>query len=322
MVKLGSCMESKILRIADYCGQDTGGQSFKLAEAIRRHSLHESHSFRLVKDYINFPVEMQFPPDPEQLTWLREYLAQIDIAHIHSYYHYKNKWGRINPEAKLILHMHGRPGKHWALWKAADEKMNGYRVVSTLNLLEYVNEDPARWIPAPFDVDEIKKLQEENYVDDGVFRIAHSPTNRGYKKTDIVISSVENLQKKGLNVELVLIEHKTNATSLKLRSACDATFDQIHLAMGNSGLEGCCLGQVVFVGAPDNVYRRYKEITGGLPFVPVTEKDFEETLQYYVENKAVAAWMGSVAYKYVKIWHDYPIVAKKVIGIYEKVLGL
>ena len=315
-------MESKSIKIADFCGQDTGGQSYKIAEAIRKHTIHESHSFRLSKDYIDFPAEYQFPLSSLQARGIKGYLSRIDIAHIHNYYHYKNKWGQINPEAKLILHMHGRPGRHWELWKAADEKMGGYRVVSTLNLLGYIDCDPARWIPAPFDIGKIEKLRDENYIDDGIFRIAHSPTNREYKNTDLVFKTVSNLQKKGLKIEIVIIEKKSNKESLRLRAQCDATFDQIHLAMGNSGLEGCCLKQLVFVGAPKIVYRRYTNITGYLPFVQVTRENFEEKIEYYVRNIEKAREEGERSYEYVRTWHDYPVVARRLTAIYEKVLGL
>ena len=313
-------METKAFKIADFCGQDTGGQSYKIAEAMRRHTIHESHSFRLSKDYIDFPVEYQFPLSSLQWRGIKGYLARIDIAHIHNYYHYKNKWGKINPEARLILHMHGRPGLHWELWKAADKKMDGYRVVSTLNLLGYVDCDPSRWIPAPFDVDKLSKLRDEHYIDDDIFRIAHSPTNRNYKNTDLVFKTVSNLQKKGLKIEIIIIEKQTNEVCLKLRSQCDATFDQIYLAMGNSGLEGCCFRQVVFVGAPNIVYRRYNNIIGYIPFVEVSRENFEERLEYYVRNSDKARIEGERSYQYVKTWHDYPVVARIVENIYNKVL--
>ena len=92
------------MRIAHFCGPDTGGQTFKCAEMLRLYSSCDAHAFRTKNDYLDFPREFQYPEVPISI---REFLGKLDIAHIHNNLTYASCW-KPNKDAIKIFHYHGR----------------------------------------------------------------------------------------------------------------------------------------------------------------------------------------------------------------------
>ena len=301
----------RFMRIADITAQDTGGQSFKLSRAINEYTEHTSRSFCGSSDYLDFPTDITHDTDQSIID---EYLANTDIIHVHNMYRYANGWAPINPGAKWLIHQHGRPGQvDWGMVKLDDKKRGAKRFVSTINLLRYVDNNPERWIPAPIrlsDFDELKKL----YKKTDKIRIAHSPTNREYKNTNLLIEIVSRIP----NAELVLIEGKPNAECLRIKATCDITFDQMHLQYGNSGLEAMALGQATIVGPTDDARENIEKIIGYEPYAYATPDTLEDILRRLVEDEDYRNEMGKIGRKYVEDWHDDKKVAEKMIGIYEK----
>lgn len=293
------------------CGQDTGGQSFRLSRAITEYTPHTSRSFRKASDYLDFPVDIQYGEHDEK--FVADYLSNVDIVHCHNMYRYANGWGPINPKAKWLIHQHGRPGNvDWNQVKIDDKKRKAKRFVSTINLLPYVDNNQDRWIPSPIRLSEFVP----NKPGDGIIRIAHTPTNPAYKKTELLKSVVERLKKK-YPVELVLIQNKPHREALELKSKCDITFDQIHLCYGNSGLEGMAFGQATLVGMADWTRDLIKQIVGYEPYVYVDEGGLEETLEKLITNEQYRLKMGEIGRKYIETWHDDRKVAEKMVRIYE-----
>jgi hypothetical protein len=166
--------------IADITAQDTGGQSFKLSRAINEYTTHTSRSFCGTPDYLAFNADITHDTDIATIT---EILSRADIIHCHNMYRYANGWAPINPDAKWIIHQHGRPGANivWKEWEEADKERGATRFVSTINLLKYVNNNPERWIPAPIRLREFDDLKNAYVKTDKVI-ICQTPTNPEYKK--------------------------------------------------------------------------------------------------------------------------------------------
>lgn len=304
------------MRIADITSADTGGQSYKLSKAITSLG-HEDRSFISVVDYLKYPYDILKSNviKAKAKKFVRQYLASVDIVHLHNKYRNLNGWGIINKDAKYLIHQHGRFPTNVDINEIykADEIRNAYRVVSTLNLIKYVNNDYEKWIPAPFDIDYFTTLKLKNYKPSEKIRIAHSPTNRTYKNTDLVIQICNEIQ----DVELVLIEKMTNAESLRLRSTCDITFDQMHLCYGNSGLEGMCFGQPTIVGMGDDTRNHINTYIGYEPFIYATPETLKEVIISLLD-KDLRKKYSEISLKYVNDYHDHIKVAKRVLNIYNK----
>lgn len=306
------------MRIIDITSVDTGGQSYKLARAIREYTEHESHSFIKELDYLNFPYENILGKHDRDFA--KEYFASADIVHLHNKYRNANGWYEYNKNAKWLIHQHGRFGDNTDLNEIydTDKKRGALRVVSTLNLLPYVNNDPERWIPAPFRLSDFTALKEKYYRIPTVrhprkFRIAHSPTNRTYKNTDLLIRICSKIP----NAELVLIEKKTNAEALLMRATCDITYDQMHLCYGNSGLEGMAFGQPVICGMPDRVRGAIKNYIGYEPFLFATPQTLMEKILLLMNDKDIFKHYSEISTKYINDWHCDKKVAERVVKIYN-----
>lgn len=311
------------IKIADLCEQDIGGQSFRISTAIRKHTDHESRSFRKKKtNYLNYGTDIQFGEHDRE--FVAKYLREINIIHYHGRYrgdHYSG-WGKINPKARWVVHQH-RIQENQAAWereKAVDKLRGACRIVSTLNLLPYVGNKQRFWMPVPLDLKLIDSLKAEHYKESEKVRIAHSPTHRSVKGTEILIATVNDLVKKGLPIELVLIERKTFAQSLALRAACDVTFDQFQLCYGSSGVEGMAFGQPVLVGMSPDTRATVQRIVGFEPFVHTTPETLSKTLEELVLDKDKRQNLGILARKYTEVWHDEPIIARRMVKLYASLL--
>ncbi|HPI81638.1 MAG TPA: hypothetical protein PK122_00195 [Candidatus Paceibacterota bacterium] len=305
------------MKIADMTSADTGGQSYKLSTFIRRYTSHISRSFIKTLDYINFPHDILLGEHDRE--FVREYLGSTDIVHCHNKYRYANDWAPLNPKAKWIIHQHGRfPEvlKKEEVYEA-DRIRGAYRIVSTLNLLNYVNYDFDRWLPAPFDLEKLQKIKEENYKPSDRIRIAHSPTRRDYKNTELLIELVNKIP----NLELVLIENKTNEESLIMKSTCDITFDQMHLCYGNSGLEGWGFGQAVIVGPTDIARELIKTYIGYEPYIYATPETLFEELKKLTYDADYRKHYADLGKKYIIEYHDSKVVTDKIISIYKKIIS-
>jgi len=301
------------MKIADICGTDTGGQSFKLSRAIREYTPHLSRSLRKDNNYLDFPADIEFGKHDKK--FISDYLSNVDIVHCHNMYRYANGWSKINPRAKWIIHQHGRFGTRYKFVDhiAADLNRDAKRFVSTINLLKYVNDDPDRWIPAPFRLSEFDDLKEKFYKPHENIRIAHSPTRRDYKNTDLLIEIVSKFPQ----IELVLIEGRTNKECLEIKASCDITFDQTQLCYGNSGLEGMAFSQPTIVGMDQETRSKINEIIGYEPFVFATPETLKEVIIKLVASKRLRDHWGTIGRKYIEDWHDDRKVAEKMIKIYE-----
>lgn len=309
------------LRIADMTAQDTGGQSFRLSRAVTDYTEHISRSFRRSADYLGFPSDIteEKLTRPSRRAFVTEFLASADVIHVHNMYRYANGWGPLNPAAKWLVHQHGRiPTAQRAAFLAADKERGALRVVSTLNLLPYVDNDPERWIPAPIRLSEYDNLPHPEHEG---FLIAHSPTNREYKGTETFLEAVRTLQEEGLDVRAVLIENTPHADCIAIKAGCDAVYDQMHLCYGNSALEGMALGLPALVGMPDSVHEIVKQVVGLRPYVTVTPENLETQIAKLALNKQFYRKYAKRGRHYIETVHDDRLVAVKITRHYEVLCG-
>jgi len=304
--------------IADITSADTGGQSYKLTKGINTHTIHKARSFVKVLNYIEFPYDILH--GRHDIEYVKEYLQHTDIIHCHNKYRNLDGWGQLNKSAKMVIHQHGRfPDKDLrSEIKKADEKRNAYRIVSTLNLLNYVDNDINRWLPAPFFIKEMEQIKKENFIPSTTrhprkIKIAHSPTRRDYKNTDLLIECVNKIPE----LDLVLIENKPYKEALRLKSMCDITFDQMHLCYGNSGIEGWCFGQAVICQPTDTAREIIKTHIGYEPYIYATEDTLLSVLKELTFDSGIRNHYAELGSKYIRQWHDSKFVTQRIINIYE-----
>ena len=112
----------------------------------------------------------------------------------------------------------------------------------------------------------------------GVLRIAHSPTKRSNKGTTVFLKAIEDLKKKGYQIEAILIEKKSHREALEMKVKADACFDSFWLGMQVSGLESACFEQPVLAG-DEFIQDKMVELYGYCPYTFVTEDTLEEQIE-------------------------------------------
>jgi glycosyltransferase involved in cell wall biosynthesis len=300
------------VNIVDVAKSDTGGQSYKMATLINRHTPHHSESFVWAKNYLNFPIMNQHANQfPEHI---HAYWANADIIHIHNKWLYLSGWPSSNTKAIRIIHQHGRkPNFSPKQLREIDKVKRSYRIVSTIPLLYWVGGDASRWMPTPIDINMFDKFQKAN---DNIIRVVHSPTNREIKGTEIFIKVMARITQKYPHVRMVLIEKKTNAQCLAIKAICDICFDQF-LGFGTSGLESMAFNQPVICGDSPDRLRAFGKVLGKLPFIPANQDTLFETIERLVLDRGLRAKYGQIGRNHVEKWHDFPKVANRIINIYN-----
>lgn len=153
---------------------------------------------------------------------------------------------------------------------------------------------------------------------DDIIRICHPPTNRDFKKTELFLSVVDKLKKKGYPFEVELIEGKTNEECLDIKSRCHITYDQISVGIyGLSAIESMAAGHAVLCGI-SNFATSYHPDN---PIVYATEENLLERLEYLLNNKEQITRVGNAGRIWAKTHHDPMKLIKQYVSIYDLVMN-
>jgi hypothetical protein len=316
------------LKIINVNSPDTGGQCYRLSTAINEtyKGIHESRAFVGGVTYRKYPTDVLWNNSfsKSMPTWITTYWATADIIHAHAFWRRTRRWPKVNPKAGKILHQHGRFGSHTTpkMLQTQDRKNKAIRVVSSFNLLRYVNGNIDRWFPIPINLKMTRRIQRQCRDEHESVRIVHSPTNRGLKHTDLFIRTCKQLRRRYPSVQVVLIENKPWIECLKIRSNCDICFDQLLLQYGSSGLESMVFGHPVVAGCSDKIAEMIVDKIGYLPFVRATPKTLFNVLEQLIVDIELRKKYGAIGRQYVKQWHSHETVAKIAIKTYEEAINM
>jgi hypothetical protein len=154
-----------------------------------------------------------------------------------------------------------------------------------------------------------------------MIRIAHAPTNRQVKSTQLLLDAVKRLQAEGFAVELDIIEHRPWAECLERKAKADIYFDQVQLGYGCNALEAWAMGIPVIAGASDDTLDEMERRFGHLPFYHATEETIYDALKELVEDPELRKRYGQIGYEYVRKYHDYPVVVEQLKRLYQQAAG-
>lgn len=142
-----------------------------------------------------------------------------------------------------------------------------------------------------------------------IVRIAHAPNHRGFKGTEFVCSSVEQLKAEGLKVELVLIEKMQNSEVKRLLA------DEVDILVealvctghGLNGLEGMATGLPVITNLEDDSYTEPFRVWSYLdecPILSASPENIKERLRHLVTNPSLRHALGGAGRSYVEKYQD------------------
>lgn len=322
------------LRIAQGVGYDPGSAAYRFHTALNAKTKHASAFIRWGDT--NPHMSLRQLDGEAQAGESRDAVLTADVLHNHIGYFLLNNTGvQRRDDQVLVMHYHGSrpdgrplcgdrmPGTRMS-YIEFDHARGAKVVCARLSLVEEVRSVATEkglpivpaWLPIPMDVAGYRALVPK-IRRPGPFRIAHSPTNRRFKGSDVYDAVLEKLRAKGVPVESVTIMGRSHADALLIKADCDAVFDSFWLGMQGSGLEGAAMGLPVVAGDATvrDVYLReygacpYTFAHDAASLAEVIERLVMDAQYYNTEAARVAA--------FVEAHHDYAAVGAR----YETLLA-
>jgi len=168
----------------------------------------------------------------------------------------------------------------------------------------------------PYDTSELP-MKKERTIDS--VKIVHSPTNRKYKGTELIISVIDKI-KKEKSIEFLLMENVDRKELLNIKSKCDISIDQVGGSMGGTGYGKAGL-ETLAMGIPTitNMTKDYVEWLPENPFV--VANNFEElykVLNELIDNKNYRIENGKRGIDWVKKYHSLSSVNENLLRLYQE----
>ena len=187
--------------------------------------------------------------------------------------------------------------------------------VSTPDLLEFIPN--SIWLPQPVDVSDIDALAPTNKPNkdtSGTITIAHAPTSTNLKGSSYVEEAINELQSKGLDIELHLLTGLSHKEVISAIHHADIVIDQLLTgSYGVVSIEAMALGKPVICYIREDMVEQYDE---DLPIVSASPLDLVEKLSNLIEQRAEWPKFSAQSKAYVRRVHHVASVSKKLICYY------
>lgn len=168
----------------------------------------------------------------------------------------------------------------------------------------------------PYDPSELPAKSES---DNEKVKIIHSPTNRKYKGTDLILSVIEKI-KKEKKIEFLLCENMDRNELLKIKSGCDISIDQVGGTMGGTGYGKAGL-ETLAMGVPTitNMTPGYAEWLPEDPFTRANNADeLYKKLNELIDSSELRKSAGEAGKKWVEKYHGFKNVNANLIELYKE----
>ena len=154
--------------------------------------------------------------------------------------------------------------------------------------------------------------------------VAHAPSHRDVKGTDLIVGAVTRLRTEGHPVELMLVEGVSNEQARRLYSQADICVDQLY-----AGWYGGVAVEMMALGKPVVCYLREGDLhflpagmRAELPIVQARPDTILEVLRDCARGpRERLRALGARSRAYVERWHDPLEVAAQLKRDYERALG-
>lgn len=167
----------------------------------------------------------------------------------------------------------------------------------------------------PYDPSE---LPAKSNVENDRVRIVHSPTNRKYKGTDLIISVIEKIEKEK-KIEFLLLENLSRSEVLKIKSTCDISIDQVGGIMGGTGYGKAGLETLAMsIPTITNMTSEYEKWIPENPFIVANNfNDLYVKLNELIEDKHLRDEYGRKGQGWVNKYHSFESVNKRLKELYK-----
>jgi hypothetical protein len=151
----------------------------------------------------------------------------------------------------------------------------------------------------------------------GPVRIVHSPNHPHFKGTRFIRAAVEELQKKGYDLELVVVQGVSNVEAKRRYAEADIVIAQCLAGwIGYTEVEGMAMGKPVmtYLRSP-----KYLAHAPGAPLVSASPDTLVQELEKLVSDAALREEVGRRSREYVERYWSYDAVAPKFAALHQEV---
>jgi glycosyltransferase involved in cell wall biosynthesis len=267
----------------------------------------QPHPFHYDVDFYR-PTKLPFPLRYlERLYYMFHIVRDYDILHFHYFSLFPFGWDLPIWKAlgkRIIMHHHGddirNKGEGWLYSRFADRIL-----VSTPDLLAWSH--LAIWIPNPIDLKNYEFIGVQEHA--GAIRILHAPSARSAKGTEHVLRAIDDLQKDGYKVKLILVENMSHYDALELYRGADIVVDQLLVGwFGVFAIECMALGKPVMVHIRDEL-RSYLQ---NAPLFDTTPQKLNDDLKKLIGDASLRADLGARARSFVEQNHNADKIVKYI----------
>ena len=245
---------------------------------------------------------------------------------------------------KIIMHFHGSDirnpefiryqnnkllgltkGGEWPLITTKEQKLliseakkhADVILVSTPDLFELVGGSKVKWFPNSINLDEWKTEKTISKSSQERILIAHAPSKRWTKGTNIIISVIKQLQSNGLEIDFKLIENTPREDVKKIFQKADIVIDQLLVGWyGVSGIEAMALNKPVVCYMREDLVKKF---TPDVPIYNASADNLKEALKLLVSDDRLRKRLGDAGRRFVEKYHDVRKNAKVLEETYSKI---
>jgi hypothetical protein len=293
---------------------DTGGCGVSLAQALNRHTDWQARSVHRTQNYIQYPIDILWPPGLPPTDEILGLAADADVLHV------MERWDAVDwlpgwTAKPLVMHHHGTIYREWNTRSLINtvKDFAALPICSTLDLA--LIEPGVEWLPNPVDVAAMEALRAAREPHDGLLA-AHSPTNAPIKGTAEFLAAAQ-----GAGWDVDLIQWTDWASCLRRKANADIVLDQLAYGYGLSGIEAMAMGVPVVGGARQPVLDLMWRTFGNLPFMLADAQSLPGVMDYMRDPYARAA-SAAVGKMIVGEWHEEAKVAARLVEVYGKAMAL
>jgi glycosyltransferase involved in cell wall biosynthesis len=229
-----------------------------------------------------------------------------DIIDKHTYYDYLKT---VNAWETIDIKRMSRPDQleKIRMWS----KYADVLLVSTPNLMELVPK--AKVSPQLIDINYWRTAKKPLSKQDGIFRIAHAPTMKKVKGTEVIINTVEALKAEGYPIELILIENYEHDKVKASYELCDVGIDQLLIGWhGKVAVELMAMGKPVIC----NINPAYLKHRPDLPIIQADRNDLKEVVLDLFNSPNKIEEIGQLSLQYVSMYHDVSKETERLLELY------
>ena len=295
------------MKILNICDWDYAGVGIRLTQAVNQHTDHEARHLSMRSHRFRYPTDI-LTQNPEEIgRWIR----WADV--VNSYVSAKPlNAGRIPRPPNLILTYLGGNyrKKHEACHIQASRHGAKRQLVSITDLTRYGG---LEWLPIPIPVEKWEKMKRGH---SGKPIVCQTPSSTAIKHTKRIVELLSPRQ----DIELLIVTNRYWKKCMSLKAAADIYIGAFsHNPIPVSSLEAFAMGIPVINHVTAENEETVIQHVGYLPYYDAPLDELPQAVDALLTDRSLYDEYAELGKRYVKTFHDYPIVANRFAEICESV---